>query len=369
LERQACRGGDLSATMPSVVPPAELKLVPEPNSISVETEGSLLKQLEKKKREAKKAINQRKKADAHMLSEAERREAMTGKKELRELQKSELSKPVIDHQHNGIWDTMADKRNDDKMSGTLAMGEAERAKGQKEMDRLIQREREEAEQAEAAFKLREQKKAEKRDAEKREKTRLKQAADRKAAKEEAAKVKAEMEARNKEVQAREKAVAEDKRQDALRERKVVMAKKEKDEAYSKKMLADWKKDMEDKREKDNIREQQEKKEAEDEERARRNRQLKEWREQEMARLQQEATDLAKMKADKKESHAHAREKAIQEEILRLQKQLDAEIMATSASTYAADKAKKEAEAAAAAAAAADGAVEELKQKGWGIKLW
>jgi len=356
--------------MPSVVPPPDLTLVPEPNSISQAKESSLLKELDKKKREAKKAVNQRKKADASMLSQIEKKASNTGKKELRELQKSELSKPVTDHEHNGVWDTMADKRNDDKMAGIMSMGEAERAKAQKQMDRKIQREREEAEAATAAFELREKRKKEKAEREERERVRLKQAADQKAKKEEARKIKEEMEARNKEVLEREAAVAKDKRMDALRERKVVMAKKEADEAYQKKMMSDWKKDIEMKRQMDNVKEQEEKRQAEKEERLRRKLQLEDWHEKEVARLKEEAAELAKMKTDKKEAHAKAREHAIQEEILRLQKQVDTELMAMSAAQYAADKAAKEALAAAEAAQNADAAVEDLKQeKGSFIKLW
>jgi hypothetical protein len=90
----------------------------------------------------------------------------------------------------------------------------------------------------------------------------------------------------------------------------------------------------------------------------------------LAQLKAEAAALAKMRMDKKEAHAHAREKAIQEELLRLQRQLDAEMMATSAASYAAEKARKAAEAAMAAAQIADKAVEELKQQKTSfIKLW
>lgn len=354
----------------SAIPAAPLNLVPEPGSISQDKESTLLSELQKKKAQAKKAIAQRKKADAKMLSDLEKKESMTAKEQLRELQKSELDKPVIDHQHNGLWDTMADNRNDAAVDGLLSQGEAERRRAQKEMDRRIQAEREASEQEDAAFKLKLQKRAELAEREKREKVRLKQAADQAQKKEDARRIKEEMQLKNKEVREREEMVAKDKRMDALRERKVVLEKKERDEAYSKKMLADWTKDMHDKREKDNIREQAEKREQEADERDRRKRQLQEWYERETARLKAEAAALAKMRMDKKEAHAHAREKAIQEELLRLQRQLDAEMMATSAASYAAEKARKAAEAAMAAAQIADKAVEELKQQKTSfIKLW
>ena len=176
----------------SVVPPADLLLVPEPKSPAAETEKQLLAKLEAKKKAAKKAVQQRKAAEKANLDAHEKKERLTGKKELRELQKAELSKPVIDHEHNGIWDAAADKRNDDTMAGTLTGGEAARAKGQKAVDRKIQREREESEAFQRAFELREQRKHEKADAELREKTRLKQAADRKQEKLDAKRVKDEM---------------------------------------------------------------------------------------------------------------------------------------------------------------------------------
>ena len=354
----------------SVVPSPELTLVPEPKSRSADTEMSLLKELDAKKRAAKKAVQDRKKSDKAHMDALAKKEALTRKKELRELQKTELEKPVIDYQHNGVWDTMADKRNDDKMAGALTPAEAARAKAQKEVDRKIQKEREESEAEDRAFALKQQRKAERMEADQREKVRLKQAADRKAEKEEARKVKAEMEARNKEVQAREAAVAKDKLMDALKERRTILAKKEKDEAYAKKQLADWKRDMDETRERDNVKEQREKAEAAAEEKARRKAQLKQWKEQEAERLAEEAAAAAKAKEERAAFHAHAREKAIKEEMLKLQFQLDAEQIEADAHAYEAERIKKEAEAAALLAASADAAVSELKStKGSFIKLW
>ena len=170
-----------------------LNLVAEPGSRSSEQESALLKELEAKKRAANKAVKQRKKAEHTVLTHLERKEVLTCKKELRELQKSELSKTVIDHRHNGVWDTLADKRNDDSLGGVMSAAERARAKAQKEIDRKIQQEREENEKQQIAWDEKQRKKAERAEAAKREKVRLQQAADRKAEKEEKRRVKAEME--------------------------------------------------------------------------------------------------------------------------------------------------------------------------------
>jgi len=352
----------------SVVPPADLLLVPEPKSPAAETEKQLLAKLEAKKKAAKKAVQQRKAAEKANLDAHEKKERLTGKKELRELQKAELSKPVIDHEHNGVWDAAADKRNDDTMAGKLTGGEAARAKGQKAVDRKIQREREESEAFQRAFDLREQRKHEKADAELREKTRLKQAADRKQEKLDAKKIKDEMEARNKEVQAREAAAAKDKLEDAMRERKVVLAKQAKADEWDRNRLKNWKKDVEQKRQQDNVREFAEKKEMEEEERQRRKQNMKDWEEREAIRQAEEAAAKAKAKADREAFHSHAREKAIQDELLRLQKKLDDEAMMTSAAKYERDQALKDAAATDSWAAKLDSEVQSVKKQS-GVKLW
>jgi len=352
----------------SAVPPADLLLVPEPKSRSAGTEAELLAQLNAKRKAAKKAVYQRKNAEKANLKAHEKKDQSTHKKELRELQKTELDKPFTDHQHNGVWDTAADKRNDKAMSGELTSGEAARAKAQKAMDRRIQREREESEAFQRAFELREQRKKEKEEKEMREKVRQQQAADRKAEKEEAKRVKADMEAKSKEVLAREAAAAKDKMEDALRERKVVLAKKAAADEWDRNRLADWKRDINEKREKDNVREQKEKKEAEDEERDRRDRNMKDWEERERIRLTEEAAALAKQKNDVSEFHSHAREKAIQDELLRLQKKLDNESLMTQAAKYEADQALKDADKVGEWARQVDEQMQEIKKSSF-IKLW
>uniref|UniRef100_A0A7S2IDA4 Uncharacterized protein n=1 Tax=Haptolina brevifila TaxID=156173 RepID=A0A7S2IDA4_9EUKA len=352
----------------SSVPPADLLLVPEPKSKSAGVEASLLDELNAKRKAAKKAVQQRKAAEKANLTAHEKKEKATGKKELRELQKSEYAKPVIDHQHNGVWDTEADKRAEKGLNGEMSSGEAARAKAQKAMDRRIQKEREETEAFQRAFDLREQRKAEKAEREMREKVRLQQAADKKAEKEEARRVKAEMEARSKEVLAREAAAAKDKMEDALRERKVVLAKKAAADEWDRQRLADWKRDINEKREKDNIREQKEKQELEEEEKARRAQNMADWEERERIRLEEEAAALAKYKADVSDFHSHAREKAIQDELLRLQKKLDAEHMMTSAAEYRAQQAAKNAKALSNWAHNLDHEVKTIRKESK-VKLW
>jgi len=170
------------------------------------------------------------------------------------------------------------------------------------------------------------------------------------------------EARSKEVLAREAAAAKDKMEDALRERKVVLAKKAAADEWDRQRLADWKRDINEKREKDNIREQKEKQELEEEEKARRAQNMADWEERERIRLEEEAAALAKYKADVSDFHSHAREKAIQDELLRLQKKLDAESLMTEAAKYEATQALKDAESVDAWAAKVDKEMNELKAK-------
>jgi len=318
---------------------------------------------------AKKAVHHRKVAEKNNLKAQETKDKGLAKKDLRELQKTELGKPVIDHQHNGVWDAEADKRADKGLSGELTMGEADRAKAQKQMDRKIQKEREETEAFARAFALREQKKAEKAEKDMREKVRLQQAADRAAEKAEAKRVKAEMEARSKEVLAREAAAAKDKMEDALKERKVVLAKKAAADEWDRNRLADWKRDINEKREKDNVREANEKKEAEDEERARRERNMADWEERERIRREEEAAALAKHNSNVEEFHSQAREKAIQDEILRLQKKLDVESLMTSAAKYEANQALKDAETVGKWAAKVDAEMKDAMKQPGVQKLW
>ncbi len=77
---------------------------------------------------------------------------------------------------------------------------------------------------------------------------------------------------------------------------------------------------------------------------------------------------AKAKADREGFHSHAREKAIQDELLRLQKKLDDEAMLTSAATYQRDQAIKNASATSSWADKVDGERQEIK-KSSAVKLW
>jgi len=352
----------------SVIPPADLLLVPEPKSKTSENERQLLSKVEAKRAEAKAAVQKRKNAEKAMYFSQEKHDKWDQKKELRELQKAELKKPVIDHQHNGVWDTEADKRNDASIDGTLTADAIARAKAQKAMDRRIQREREESEAFKRECDLKEQRRVEKADRDLREKIRLKIVADRKAEKDEARRVKAEMEARSKDILAREACAIQDKLQDALRERKIVLAKQAADDEYDRNRFAEWKRDMHNKRELDNVREQREKKEAEDEERERRREQLEEWKERERLRKEEEAKALARSKAARQQFHARSREKAIQDEILRLQKKLDAEHMMTSAAEYRAQQAAKNAKALSNWAHNLDHEVKTIRKESK-VKLW
>jgi hypothetical protein len=352
----------------SVVPPAPLNLVREPKSPEAATEAALLKQLEAKRRAAKKAISDRKKADKARLNAQEKKDAFTQKKELRELQKAELQKPVRDYIHGDVWDRAADARNDYSATNKLTPAEAEREQKMKAIARLQQMEREASEAEDRAFKLKQQKKAEKEEAAMREKVRLKQAADRKAEKEEARRIKEEMEMRHKERMQREAAVAKDKLEDALRERRTILAKKEKEQAWQFEQMSTWKKDMEAKREQDNVKEQAAKKEAELEEKRRRKRQMAEWKEREDARLAEEAAAKAKAKAEKVQFHHDNREKAIKEEMLRLQRKIDAEQILAQEALEEQERVAKAAERVAAEKEALDGEVNEMKSWSF-VKLW
>ena len=91
---------------------------------------------------------------------------------------------------------------------------------------------------------------------------------------------------------------------------------------------------------------------------------------EAERLAAEAAAAAKAKEDRMAFHSFAREKAIKEEMLKLQFKLDAEQIEADAHAYEAERIKKAAEAAAVLAVSADAAVSELKStKGSFVKLW
>lgn len=239
---------------------------------------------------------------------------------------------------------------------------------QKKIDRMLQAEREEIEKEAKAFEKKQQRKAEKAEAEMREKVRLKQAADRQAEREEAKRVRKEMEEKTREVLAREAAVKKDKEMDALKERKAILAKKEADEEYAAKQLADWKKRRDELQEQDLQQRHKEKAEVEAAEKAARKAALSAWKEQEAERIAAEKAAEQKHKDELRQFHEHQRQKAMEEEIMRLQREIDHEQVLTDAAKEQAAVAKAKEEAVKGRLSFLDQSVSDLMGKS-GLKLW